>query len=119
MTSSFLESTLLGACPALRESWDAHRRSFGAGDPPDDQALFDAVRRHVVGLIVAGRMAEFARFTRTMERVLGEADPMLDELLREHLLRPLAADVAAAGIARSQIAPHLGPRIALAWADAR
>jgi hypothetical protein len=103
----------------MRESWDAHRRTYGARDAPDDRALFDAVRRHVVGLLVAGRVAEFSRFTRTMERVLGEADPMLDEMLREHLLRPLAADVAAAGIARGQVEPFLGPRTALAWPDAR
>jgi hypothetical protein len=119
VTSAFLESMLLGACPALREPWDAQRRPFAPGAAPDDQALCDAVRRHVVGLLAAGRVAEFARFTRTMERVLGEADPVLDDLLREHLLAPLAADVALAGIARAQIAPHLGPRVGLAWGERR
>ena len=119
MTSPFLESTLLGACPALRESWDAQRRSFGVGDAPDDQALFDAVRRHVVGLLAAGRVAEFARFARAMERLLGEADPVLDDLLREHLLRPLAADVTAAGIAGAHVAPHLGPRVGRSWGEMR
>ena len=117
MSSPFLESTLLGACPALRESWDAHRRSFGAAGAPDDQALFDAVRRHVVGLLRAGRVAEFARFARAMERVLGEADPMLDDLLREHLLRPLAADLRAAGITRAQVDPYLGPLALRGFAD--
>ena len=115
MSSPFLESTLLGACPALRESWDAHRRSFGAAGAPDDQALFDAVRRHGVGLLGAGRVAEFARVTRAMERVLGEADPMLYELLREGLLRPLARDVREAGIDGARVAPYLGQRLALAW----
>ena len=119
MSSPFLESTLLGACPALRETWDAHRRTFGAAGAPDDRALLDAVRRHVVGLLVTGRVAEFARFTRAMERVLGDADPMLDDLLRDELLHPLAADAAAAGIARAQIEPHLGPRVARAWPDSR
>ena len=119
MSSPFLESTLLGACPALRESWDAHRRSFGASGAPNDEALFDAVRRHVVGLLAAGRVAEFARFARAMERVLGEADPMLDDLLREHLLQPLAADFTAAGIARAQLEPYLGPRTGLAWREVR
>jgi hypothetical protein len=119
VSSPFLESTLLGACPTLRESWDAHRRTFGRSGAPDDQALLDAVRRHVVGLLVAGRVAEFARFTRTMERALGDADPMLDELLRENLLHLLAVDVAAAGIARAQVDPYLGPRTTLAWRDAR
>ena len=119
MSSPFLESTLLGACPGLRESWDAHRRTFGAIGAPDDEALLDAVRRHVVGLLGAGRVAEFARFARAMERVLGDADPMLDELLREHLLRPLAADLTAAGITRAQVEPFLGPRTALASPDPR
>jgi hypothetical protein len=117
MTNPFLESTLLGACPGLREAWDAHRRTYGANAEPDDRVLLDAVRRHVVGLIASGRVAEFARFTRTIERLLGEADPMLYELLREELLRPLAADVDAAGVPRARIAPHLGPRTTLAWPD--
>ena len=116
MSSPFLESTLLGACPGLRESWDAHRRTYGVRDVPDE-ALLDAVRRYLVGLLAAGRVAEFARFTRTMERVLGDADPMLEDLLREHLLQPLAVDLAAAGIARAQIAPHLGPRASRHFAD--
>jgi hypothetical protein len=73
------------------------------------------VRRHVVGLLAAGRVAEFSRFSRAMERLLGEADPMLFELLREGLLRPLASDVRDAGIASSLVAPHLGRRMELAW----
>jgi hypothetical protein len=117
MISPFLESTLLGACPDLRESWQAHRRTFGAGDGPDDRALLDAVRRHVVELLAAGRVAEFSRFARTMERLLGDADPMLYELLRDGLLRPLARDVHDAGIPRSRVAPHLGTRLGLAWPE--
>jgi len=115
--SPFLESTLLGACPGLRDSWDAHRRTFGAGEEPDEQALFDAVRRHVVELLVAGRVAEFSRFARTMERLFGEADPMLYELLREELLRPLARDVQDAGIPHARVAPYLGVRLGLAWPE--
>ena len=106
---------LLGACPELRESWQAHRRTFAGDGVPDDQQLFDAVRRHVRGLLSAGRVAEFSRFARAMERLLGEADPMLYELLREGLLRPLARDVRDAGIAPSLVAPYLGRRITLAW----
>ena len=117
MISPFLESTLLGACPDLRESWQAHRRTFGASDEPDDRALFDAVRRHVVELIVAGRVAEFSRFARTMERLLGDVDPMLYDLLREGLLRPLARDVHDAGIPHPRIAPYLGTRLGLAWPE--
>lgn len=115
MISPFLESTLLGACPELCESWQAHRRTFGVSAEPDDGALLDAVRRHVVELLVAGRVAEFSRFARTMERLLGEADPMLYDLLREELLRPLARDVRDAGIPNARVAPYLGARLGLAW----
>ena len=106
---------MLGACPDLRESWQAHRRTFGASEESDDRALLDAVRRHVVELIVAGRAAEFSRFARAMERLLGEADPVLYDLLREQLLRPLARDVHAAGIPDARVAPYLGMRLGLAW----
>jgi hypothetical protein len=119
VSSRFLESILLGACPGLRESWDAHRRTFSAGDPPDDQELLDAVRRYVLGMLAEGRVAEFSRFTRGIERVLSDADPMLYELLREGLLRPLAHDVHEAGIARAIVDPYVGPRLELMWPSAR
>ena len=114
MISPYLESTLLGACPGLRESWASHRRTFGSDDA-DDRALLDAVRRYVVGLLAAGRVAEFSRFARTLERLIGEADPILYDLLREGLLRPLARDVHEAGLERSRVAPYLGERTRLAW----
>ena len=115
MINPFLESTLLGACPGLRDAWQAHRRTFAPGEEPGDGALLDAVRRHVVELLVAGRVAEFSRFARTIERVLGEADPVLYELLREGLLRSLARDVHDAGIAHERVAPYLGVRLGVAW----
>ena len=115
MSDSYLESMLLGACPALRESWQAHRRTFTGADAPDDQQLLDAVRRYAVEQLAVGRVAEFARISRTLERLFGEADPVLYELLLDGLLRPLARDVRAAGIASSLVVPHLGTRTALAW----
>ena len=115
VTSPFLESTLLGACPGLRESWESHRRTFAPHDAADDEALLDAVRRHVVGLLAAGRVAEFSRFTRTLEHLLGEADPVLHDVLREGLLVPLAQDVRETGIAESRVTPYLGERTARAW----
>jgi hypothetical protein len=115
MTDRYLESTLLGACPGLRESWDAHRRTFATGSEPDDRTLFHAVRRHVVELLVAGRLAEFSRFARTIERLLGEADPVLYDVLREELVRPLARDVRDAGVPHARIAPYLGMRLGLVW----
>ena len=115
MTNPFLESTLLGACPGLRESWTSHRRTFGASEGADDRVLLDAVRRYVIGLLASGRVAEFSRFARTLERLIGEADPILYDLLREALLRPLARDVREAGLEKSRVEPYLGERTALAW----
>jgi hypothetical protein len=113
--SPFLESALLAACPGLRESWDAHRRTFDIRQVPDDRALFDAVRQHVVGLLAAGRVAEFSRFARSLERLIGEADPILYDVLREELLHPLARDVRDAGLDDARVAPYLGARTALVW----
>ena|SRR6478609_12041962 len=105
---------LLGACPELRDSWREHQRTFAA-DAPDDQMLLDVVRRHVVTLLMTARVAEFSRLTRTIERLLGEADPVLYELLLDGLVHPLARDVRDAGIADAYLAPHLGPRLSVAW----
>src|SRR6478736_4750787 len=105
---------LLGACPELRDLWREHQRTFAA-DAPDDQMLLDVVRRHVVTLLMTARVAEFSRLTRTIERLLGEADPVLYELLLDGLVRPLARDVRDAGIAPSRVAPHFGARMALVW----
>ena len=119
MSSSYLESVLLGACPELRESWQQYRRTFDAGTAPDDRQLLDAVRRYVVQQLAAGRVVEFSCVARTIERLFGEADPMLYQLLLDGLLLPLARDVRAAHIAPSLVMPHLGARTALAWPDAR
>ncbi len=116
VSDAYLETVLLAACPELRDSWQAHRRTF-VGHEADDQLLLDAVRRHVIGLLAAGRVAEFSRFARAIERLLGEADPMLFELVREGLLRPLARDVREMGIVPSLVEPYLGRRMALAWPD--
>ena len=115
VNDSYLEAVLLGACPELRESWQTQRRTFTGAEASSDHLLLDAVRRHVVQLLATGRIAEFSRFARMIERLLGEADPVLYELLREGLLRPLAHDVSDAGIASSLVAPHLGRRTELAW----
>ncbi len=103
----FLESTLLSACPGLRERWNASRGS------EDD--LLNAVRGHVLGLCMTGRAAEFTRFTRVMERLLGEADPVLEELIRERLLGPLSLDVREAKVPEERFSPYLGPRMRVAW----
>jgi hypothetical protein len=110
VSSSWLESSLLGASPGLRDSWDAVRRTHPPGGPPSDEALLHHVRAHVVALLVTGRAAEFSRFARTVERLLAEADPVLYELLGDHLLHPLARAANDAGVEPARITTHLGPR---------
>ena len=119
MTNPFLEATLLGACPELRTAWQEYRRTFVGGAGPDDRQLLDTVRRYVVQQLAAGRAVEFSRVARTIERLFGEADPVLYAPLLDGLLLPLARDVRAAGIASSLIVPHLGARTALAWPQGR
>ena len=107
VSSEYLESTLLPACPGLRESWDAVRRTYAPGTAPDDAELLHHVRAHVVGLLVSGRVAEFSRFARTVERLLADADPILHELLRDQLIRPLMKDLEDANVDRARIEPYL------------
>jgi hypothetical protein len=71
----------------------------------------------VVGLLVTGHVAEFSRCARMMERLLGEADPILDDLLREGLLHPLARDVRDAEVPYARVAPYLGARTRGAWPE--
>ena len=110
MSDGYLESSLLGTDSALRESWAAVRRTYASGTAPSDDDLLRHVRAHVVGLLVSGRAAEFSRFMRTVERLLGEADPVLHDLLDRELLHPLARELDEVKVPRNLIMPHLGPR---------
>ena len=49
------------------------------------------------------------------ERLIGEADPILYDVLREGLVQPLARDVRETGFDESRVAPYLGIRTALVW----
>lgn len=116
MASAYLESSLVAACPGMRESWDAHRRSYAStGSAPTDDELFEVVRLHVIGLLASNRVVEFSAFARAIEQMLTNADPILEELLRGQLVGPLAADVSAAGLPPSSFHYHLGPRMRAAW----
>ena len=75
------------------------------------------LRLHVAGLVAAGRVAEFAQAMRGVERLLGEADPVLADLLAEELVRPLAASVQFEGVSAAMVAPHLGPRTQRLWRE--
>ena len=115
MTRSFLESTFLTACPSFRESWEATRRGYGPHAEPDAPAFLDALRFHVLGLAAVGRVAEFSRFAQTLDRLLAGADPILEQLLSEHLIAPLATAVREGEIASIVVEPHLGVRTRIAW----
>jgi hypothetical protein len=73
------------------------------------------LRFHVVGLAAIGRVAEFARVAQTLDRLLVEADPILEDLLNEELVAPLARAVRDGELASSIIEPHLGARTRAAW----
>jgi hypothetical protein len=115
MARSFLESSFLTACPSFRPSWEAQRRSYAPGTEPDASAFLDALSLHVAGLASVGRVAEFARFAQTLDRLLSEADPILEELLTEHLVAPLAMAVRDGELASSLVEPHLGARTRTLW----
>jgi len=91
------------------------RRGYEPGSEPDAVTFLGALRFHVVGLASVGRAAEFTRFAQTLDRLLGEADPILEELLTEHVVAPLAAAVREGELARQLVEPHLGARTRAAW----
>ena len=106
MTSHFLESTFLAACPGLRQLMglapaDVRRGVTGPTTRPCSMPCDDTWS----DLLAARRVAEFSRFARTLERLIGEADPVLYDLVREGLLRPLALDVRAGEDRAIAIAP--------------
>ena len=115
MLDGYLESTLLAACPGLRDGWNAVRRTHAGSPAPSEDELFVHVRLHVVGLLASRRLAEFSRFARAIDRLLADADPLLLDLLHDRLLRPLAHELREAGVSPSLVEPHLGPRLRAAW----
>jgi hypothetical protein len=91
------------------------RRGYGPHSEPDAAAFLGALRFHVAGLASVGRVAEFARFAQTLDRVLAEADPILEDLLVAELVSPLAASVRAGELPSQLIEPHLGARTLAVW----
>lgn len=106
---------LASTLPSFAAEWDAQRRAYPPGAPPSDAELLAAVRTHVVQLLTNGRVAEATRFFYAVERLLGEADPILQDLLERDLLAALATDCRLAGIDSRRIEPYLGQRGRAAW----
>jgi hypothetical protein len=115
MSGSFLESTLLLACPSFRPEWDALRRGHAPHSEPAAADFLAALSAHVLDLLVRGHVAEFAQVARTVERLLAEADPILADLLAEGLVAPLAQGARALSVPTALVAPHIGPRTRRAW----
>ena len=115
MAGSYLESTLGGTLPSFAAEWAAHRRAFPPDSPPGDADFLAAFRAHVVSLLAAGRVAETTRFFYALERLLGEADPILRDLLDQDVVRALATECRHAGIDARRVEPHLGERARATW----
>jgi hypothetical protein len=103
--------------PFLRE-WDAQRRAFPPDAPPGDAEFLASLRAHVVHLLLEGRVAETSRFFYALERLLGEADPILRELLERDLVATLAAECRLTAIDSRRVEPYLGTRTRAAWMTA-
>ena len=108
MARSYLESALAGTLPSFAEEWEAHRRAYPPGSSPSDADFLAAFRAHVVSLLAAGRVAEATRFFYALERLLGEADPVLRDVLDRDLVRALATECRDAGIDARRVEPYLG-----------
>ena len=115
MPRSFLEAVLASTLPTFAAEWDAYRRAYPPGAPPGDAELLASLRAHVVRLLAEGRVAETTRFFYALERVLGEADPILREIVERDLVAALSAECRLAGIDARRIEPYLGPRTRAAW----
>ena len=115
MARSFLESSLASTLPSFAAEWDAHRRAYPPGVTPTDDDFLVAFRAHVVSLLSAGRVAETSRFFYALERLLSEADPILQELLERDLVRALASECRLAAIDSRRVEPYLGTRTRMIW----
>ena len=118
MARSYLESAFASALPSFPAEWDAHRRAYAPGSGPSDADFLAALRAHVVALLAHGRVAETTRFFYALERLTGEADPVLRELLDRELVAALATECRVMGIDARRVEPYLGARTRLAWTNA-
>ena len=115
MARSFIESAFSSTLPSFAADWDAQRRAYPPGAPPSDIEFLASLRTHVVRLLADGRVAETSRFFYALERMLGDADPILRDFLERELIAALAADCRAAATDARRVAPYLGQRTRAAW----
>jgi hypothetical protein len=115
MSDAYLERIFQAALPSFAGEWRLLRATYPSDAPPSAAALLGALHVHVGELLSARRVAESARFFATLERLLADADPVLEELLLAHLVVPLARECAAREVDTRLVLPHLGPRTRDAW----
>jgi len=115
---TYLESTLASTLPSFTAEWESHRRAYPPGSGPSDADFLATLRAHVVGLLAAGRIAETTRFFYSLERLMGEADPILRDLLERDLVAALATECRHAGIDARRVEPYLGTRTRATWTTA-
>ena len=115
MPWSYLESALTSACPSFRSAWAMMRAGYPPHSPPTAEGFLRALRAHVVHSLEAGRVADVTRLFYAVERLLDGADPVLQELLEDQFLRPLAADCRQSRLDPRLVLPHLGERSRAAW----
>lgn len=115
MTRRYLESMLGSTLPSFAGEWAAHRRAFPPESQPGEAEFLASLRAHVVHLLAEGRVAETSRFFYALERVLEEADPILQELLERDLVATLAEECRLAAIDARRVEPYLGKRTRAAW----
>jgi hypothetical protein len=117
MSQSFLESTLLHAVPSFQPDWALLRGAWSREEAPSTVHFLASLRVHVVARLQEGDAVVFTRLAQTLERLLGEADPILEELLVDHLVSPLARETGAGGVRRALVEPHLGRRMRKVWEE--
>lgn len=118
MAWSYLESALTIACPSFKVEWAMVRGSYPPHDPPTAEQFLRALRAHVADSLAAGMVADVTRLFYAIERLLDGADPVLQGLLEDHFLRPLAAQCRHDGLDPALVLPHLGKRSRAAWEQA-
>ena len=119
MTDSFLERALGSTMPDFQARWREIRRTYAPGTSPSAQDFFGHLVAHVAQALAEGRVAEVTRLFLAIERILGDADPLLAELMETELLRALAEECGEAGISPALVLPHLGPRSRAVWERAQ
>ena len=113
--ASYLETVLTTACPSFAREWAMLRQTYPSDAPPSANGLLVSLRAHVEQCLGEGRVVEVVRLFYALERLLGEADPVLEELLVSGFVAPLALACRAAGLDLRLVLPHLGPRTRGAW----